>query len=862
MSNSELKSYYYSLLSIFNEVTSRCNSLSSVRLNDSRAVDTLFIAELHNYYLQLIKYHYYKSHLDEISEIKDKACALHKKLDDYFELAKRPKLLRIFLPKDKKEFLNDMEIKGGLEYLKSDILWLSSNSLSIAEGYVNDYQEHKDEYYEILLTQYANYTCIDSNLLILSNTIDYYKKRIENKVFNASYFYRSVHTVCNSIIESERMKRMASTNLSSIKNRSKGISFKRLENAGYKTLWDVHNINIHMLLSLPTVTDSNYIDFKQDIDDALNVINKRVTITLNIDNLSKEKLALLDLARYDMEKQAIADRIESIYKELTSIESDVNELLNSDDTIARFIYGGVEEFKVRYNALNSRTNAVKYELDGIARILNAIDGGYQAFKDTLEDFKKRPVEYISTLAKIAPEYFDNTTDYTSSLKDKEEINRISLIKDSLRCVLRPYQEFGSKYILHNHNVLLGDDMGLGKTIQAMSVMCHLRSDGKKYFMVVCPVGLIANWCNEIKMKSTLFTYKLRGHDISTIREWWNRGGVIVTNYENLKDTQDYFTKRIDFIVVDEAHNIKNQKAARSAATLNVCNKADKKLFMTGTPLENHVREMIGLLKYLEPSIGNKFHCEHPDSEYFKEAIKNVYYRRKKEDVLTELPDLLIQEDWCEMTTEDSYVYKWAVLDKQIMDMRRVGWHSNYKCSSKIKMMTDIINQAIDDGRKVIIFSYFLKTLDIIEDYLGTDFSNLVKFRIDGGVSAEKRQGIINEFTEETDTSILLSQVTTGGVGLNIQAASLVILCEPQVKPSMEEQAISRSHRMGQVRNVIVHKLLCRNTVDERMLVLLNRKKQDFLTYADESVAACNAMIELNKATMTEIVEQEYEKWSK
>ena len=148
-------------------------------------------------------------------------------------------------------------------------------------------------------------------------------------------------------------------------------------------------------------------------------------------------------------------------------------------------------------------------------------------------------------------------------------------------------------------------------------------------------------------------------------------------------------------------------------------------------------------------------------------------------------------------------------------------------------MREIINEAKEDGRKVIVFSFYLDTISEIKAFLG----DICTMPIRGSVSVETRQQIIDQFGEMPAGSVLLAQIDAGGTGLNIQAASVVIICEPQLKPSIENQAISRSYRMGQTRNVLVYRLLAANTIDERMEELLHQKQAVFDAFADQSVAA-------------------------
>ena len=165
-------------------------------------------------------------------------------------------------------------------------------------------------------------------------------------------------------------------------------------------------------------------------------------------------------------------------------------------------------------------------------------------------------------------------------------------------------------------------------------------------------------------------------------------------------------------------------------------------------------------------------------------------------------------------------------------------------------MLEIIEEAKEEGRKVIVFSFYLDTIKKISKLLGNQCTEI----INGSVSPKHRQEIIDEFESAPAGRVLVSQIMAGGTGLNIQSASVVIICEPQIKPSIESQAISRAYRMGQSRNVLVYRLLCSDTIDERMSGILSKKTNVFNAFAGQSVAADN--IEIDSAAFTHMIEEE------
>lgn len=169
-------------------------------------------------------------------------------------------------------------------------------------------------------------------------------------------------------------------------------------------------------------------------------------------------------------------------------------------------------------------------------------------------------------------------------------------------------------------------------------------------------------------------------------------------------------------------------------------------------------------------------------------------------------------------------------------------------------MLELIEDAKSDGRKIIVFSFFLNTISRVRELLGKACTPPIK----GSVSPQRRQEIIDQFNAAPAGTVLPAQIQAGGTGLNIQAASVVILCEPQFKPSIENQAISRAYRLGQARNVLVYRLLCEDTIDERICELLEQKQAVFDAFADESVAA-NESLELDEATVGTLIQQEIDR---
>lgn len=416
---------------------------------------------------------------------------------------------------------------------------------------------------------------------------------------------------------------------------------------------------------------------------------------------------------------------------------------------------------------------------------------------------------------------------------------------------------GREIILHQKKALLGDEMGLGKTIQAIATMVSLRNTGATHFIVICPASVIVNWCREIQKFSKLRVIAVHGLSReSALKDWQRTGGVAVTTYE----TTAYFKFPDNFtyslLVVDEAHYIKNPSTNRSKNTKAIAEHAERLLFMTGTALENKVDEMINLIKLLQPSIAMQISGmkELSSAPQFKETVAPVYYRRRREDVLTELPELSEIKEWCQLSDSEERRYEETVFRKNYNAIRRVSWNvPDLKDSGKAKRLLEIIEEAKSEGRKVLVFSFYLDTIRKIAGMLGSQCTE----PINGSITPTRRQEIIDDFDKAPAGQVLVAQIVAGGTGLNIQSASVVIICEPQLKPSIENQAISRAYRMGQARNVLVYRLLAENTIDEKITDILARKQEVFNAFANESAAAEN--VEVDEKSLGNIVQEEIDR---
>lgn len=647
-------------------------------------------------------------------------------------------------------------------------------------------------------------------------------------------------------------------------NREKaGFRVKVLRDAGLTTMADIYVSSSYQLSSLYGISEHAAFAMKRIAKQFLEKAREDVKIKLSADDRSKQATELVKAIYVYRLKNASREELGNVTQDrqgaLVQAQSTLDAVGNG---LPWLFYSDNQRVDVR-NAYAE----IKAAVDGeYAQAINRLANNLLTNKvvpsvDTVwNDFQGHNIEYISILEDIVPGALGNDDNLYGLPEDlAREIQEEVLFPEGLLCTLRRYQEWGVKYILHQKKVLLGDEMGLGKTVQAIATMVSLRNTGATHFMVVCPASVITNWCREVVKHSKLRVTKIHGAGrAQALKSWAKTGGVAVTTFETTAYIRDESIERLDVLIVDEAHYIKNPEARRTVNVKRLCTKSERLLFMTGTALENAVEEMVSLIDILQPSIAASVQSMTfmPSAPQFRKRVAPVYYRRKREDVLTELPELIETKEWCTLNPGEKEIYEQNVLSKNYAASRRLSWDADdLKKSCKAMRLLEIIEEAKAEDRKVLVFSFFLDTIRTIGELLGARCYG----PINGSVPPPRRQEIIDAFDRAPAGSVLLAQIQSGGTGLNIQSASVVVICEPQFKPSIENQAISRAYRMGQARNVLVYRLLCENTIDEKITELLEYKQEIFDAFADKSVAAEQSesrAVEVDEKKFGQLIQEE------
>ncbi|NKY08875.1 DEAD/DEAH box helicase [Cellulomonas hominis] len=456
-------------------------------------------------------------------------------------------------------------------------------------------------------------------------------------------------------------------------------------------------------------------------------------------------------------------------------------------------------------------------------------------------FERRSAELYTVLGSIVPLAQDVLA--ARGMLTAELAERVAahpLDQSLLRVPLRGYQAFGARFALNQGRALLGDEMGLGKTIQALAVIADRAAGGDRHFLVVCPAGVLVNWLRETTARTALPAHRLHGPSrAEAVARWHAEGGVGVTTFEALPHLP-LDGPPLGLLVVDEAHYVKHPSAQRSKAVAAWAAATWRVLLLTGTPMDNRIEDFVALVRLLDADLaaGLPRHLGLVGADAFRRAVAPVYLRRNQADVLMELPELVQVDEWEDLSPAGEEVYRAAVATGNFMAMRRAAYLTADPAeSAKLARLVEIVAEAGASGHRTVVFSYFRSVLDVVARALDPRAYG----PITGDVPADERQAVIDAFSAGPRDGVLVAQITVGGVGLNLQAASVAVLCEPQLTPAAEAQAVARLHRMGQVRTVVAHRLLAEDGVDERIVELLAGKRRVFDAYVRESAVAASAV---------------------
>lgn len=526
----------------------------------------------------------------------------------------------------------------------------------------------------------------------------------------------------------------------------------------------------------------------------------------------------------------------------------------------------LEEIQLMVQAYQHKKKFIKLKNDIILEIK---EEDIKPLDNFLEDFNidvskinqpiQKPLNYLLKLVK--------GMDDTISCDDKvlEMIHQIQQYKDSnelpnepFLSVLRPYQIDAFKWLKmlskFGFGGILADDMGLGKTLEIISFLAS--DESQKPTLIVCPMSLVYNWENEcMKWNLDLPVCLIIGS--ATEREAiiqgidYNKKVIYITSYDSLRRDVELYTKTFRFVIADEAQYIKNQNTLKSTAIKQV--QSDMNFALTGTPIENGLADLWSIFDYLMPGyLANYSHFKsryealilHDDEEaleLLRLRVQPFILRRTKKDVLKELPDKIEEIYYCKMDPEQEKIYlsfKNDIKDnlkeggnqvlalitrlRQICITPELIYDQEFN-SAKLALALELITRAIASSHRILVFSQFASVFPILASMLAT--SGIKYYILDGTTKPHKRVELVEGFNSDESIKVFMISLKAGGTGLNLIGADMVIHLDPWWNVSAENQATDRAYRIGQTRNVHVLKLVCKNTIEEKVLLLQKVKNE-------------------------------------
>jgi superfamily II DNA or RNA helicase len=439
----------------------------------------------------------------------------------------------------------------------------------------------------------------------------------------------------------------------------------------------------------------------------------------------------------------------------------------------------------------------------------------------------------------------------------------------LQDILRPYQVAGYEWLNYLHEInwggILADDMGLGKTVQALSFLEHFRKEyGKLKALVVCPTTLIYNWENEIKKFTPSLTYHIHhGGQRTRLKDELMNYEITITTYGTLRsDIKLFLSVDFDYVILDESQAIKNpsSKVTKAASLLN----AKHRLCMSGTPLQNNTFDIFAQMNFLNPGMLGTMEFFRQEfsipidkfgEEERKDHLRKILYpfilRRTKEQVAKDLPEKQEMVLYCEMEDEQRKIYDayrndfrnqiLGTIETQgiqrsqltilqgLMKLRQICdspaiLNEQEKFENHSIKLDELAREITENigNHKALIFSQFLGMLALIKgklEELGVKYEYF-----DGSTSAPDREKAIQSFQNDETVRVFLISLKAGGVGLNLTAADYVYIVDPWWNPAVEQQAIDRTHRIGQTKNIFAYRMICKDTIEDKILQLQEKKR--------------------------------------
>ena len=553
-----------------------------------------------------------------------------------------------------------------------------------------------------------------------------------------------------------------------------------------------------------------------------------------------------------------------------------NEILNAINTSRSYIESGREIFLVDPVRL-AQLQAAHQALAGAPEPMGGLRRSHRIVR-------ARVAEVQAILAEAAPHFQPPATwvERSAALHQLAALTPAP-VPLALAEILRPYQKLGVAWLWYLYGQKLGgilaDEMGLGKTLQALALLAARQgrapsvrgpaADPRRPSLVVCPASLMENWRREaVRFTPQLSVLVHHGDRRTEAATAFASYDLIITSYGTLTRDAELFTaQEFDIILADEAQHLKNRRtqAAQSLRTL----RGRGRFLLTGTPLENSLDDLRSLFEYLMPGFIAAIPAgvRGTDRTWFDERLRvqtaPYILRRTKLVVAPELPEKIEQTIYCELTPDQAALYR-RMQDKteqelsklaatgasagtlhlaaltQLLRLRQICCDPRLipeqtASSTKLEAFRELLAESIDEGHRMLVFSQFTSLLGLLRTEL--EAQGVAYCYLDGSLSARARQAAVDRFQADATIPVFLISLKAGGTGLNLTGADVVVHYDPWWNPAAEAQATDRTHRIGQTKVVTSYRLICAQTVEEKVQLLQDTKRALLADVFEASAAA-------------------------
>lgn len=616
--------------------------------------------------------------------------------------------------------------------------------------------------------------------------------------------------------------------------------------------YDYQSFVPFLLEVIPTI---QMLDIKVFMPKSLTtLLRPKPTIKVTAKSDSKAMFGLVDLLQFSWQI-AIGDNVLSM--------DEFNNLMVRSDALLKFkgqfVYTSAEDMKRLHDAI------IKGEQLSDGRLLQAVLSG----------------EYESAPVKLS----DEVQELIKQLTRQDIIS----IPTTLRATLRPYQERGYSWLYRNMRIgfgsILADDMGLGKTLQTIALLLKLKEEGaldEKRALIVAPTGLLTNWQAEISRFAPQLSCEIYHGNARSLKTF--SSDILLTTYGMVRTDAIKLKKLLwRVMVIDEAQNIKNQNTQQTKAITSIA--ADTHIALSGTPVENRLSEFWSIMNYANhgyldtiKNFNQQFarpiqqDGDKACAERFRRITAPFMMRRMKTDksIISDLPDKIEMNDYVALYPEQAALYQSTLEEamkviedidtddskalfkrsglilQMILALKQICNHPTQylkngderpEISGKTEMLLDNIQSIVDAGEKVLVFTQFKEMGDLLVKFITKRIGHRPMF-YHGGCSVKQRNEMVERFQNGKQDKVFILSLKAAGTGLNLTAASHVIHYDLWWNPAVEAQATDRAYRIGQNKNVMVHRYITKGTFEEKIDHMIQEKKH----LADMTVASGESWI--------------------